>query len=55
MRDFTFLEFFLILVVLWIWGEDIADCTEYFWHDSMAVVHVICSLSSKSPRVSKAE
>lgn len=50
-RDLTFLEFFPIVVSVYIWGSEMADKSVHFWCDNMAVVQVINSLSSKSGRV----
>lgn len=35
----TFLEFFPILVSVWVWGDEMANHTVHFWCDNMAVVH----------------
>lgn len=50
-RDLTFLEFFPLLVALHIWGGDLANRTVHFWSDNLAVVQVVNTLTSKSPRV----
>lgn len=43
-EDLTFLEFFPILVAIYLWGEDMRD-------SNLAVVHTINTLTSKSRRV----
>ncbi|XP_054839956.1 uncharacterized protein LOC129332750 [Eublepharis macularius] len=50
-RDLTFLEFFPILVAVFLWGHELANHVVHFWCDNMAVVQVVNSLTSKSVRV----
>ncbi|XP_054843036.1 uncharacterized protein LOC129334764 isoform X1 [Eublepharis macularius] len=50
-RDLTFLEFFPILVAVHLWGDELANHSVHFWCDNQAVVHVVNSLTSRSPRV----
>ncbi|XP_053143522.1 uncharacterized protein LOC128341261 [Hemicordylus capensis] len=50
-RDLTFLELFPIVVAVHIWAEEFADSSVRFWCDNQAVVQVVNSQSSRSPRV----
>lgn len=50
-RDLTFLEFFPIVVAVRVWGTEMANSVVHFWCDNLAAVHVINSLTSRSPRV----
>lgn len=49
--DLTFLELFPILVVVWLWGDHMANHSVHFWRDNLVVVYVLNSLNSRSHRV----
>ncbi|XP_061470916.1 uncharacterized protein LOC133379514 isoform X1 [Rhineura floridana] len=50
-RDLTLLEFFPIVVAVYLWPDRLRDTTVHFWCDNLSTVHVINSLTSKNPRV----
>nr|XP_008117750.1 PREDICTED: uncharacterized protein LOC103280454 [Anolis carolinensis] len=50
LSDLTFLEFFPIVVAVWLWASDFANSTVHFWCDNAATVQVINSMTSRSPR-----
>lgn len=50
-RNLIFLELFPILVVVWLWGDQLANHSVHFWCDNLAMVQVLNSLISKSHRV----
>lgn len=50
-RDITFLEFFPVVVALFLWGSELANSTVRFWCDNMAVVRIINKQTSRSTRV----
>lgn len=49
--DLMFLEVFPILVVVWLWRKEMANCMVHFWCNSMAVVQIVNSLFSKPEQV----
>ena len=50
-RDITYLELFPILMALWIWRDKFTSRKLLLNTDNMALVHILNSMSSKSPRV----
>ena len=49
----TVLEFYPIVLALYLWGESLTNTCIIFHCDNMAVVHIINSFSSKVPSISK--
>ncbi|XP_053164753.1 uncharacterized protein LOC128350441 isoform X1 [Hemicordylus capensis] len=50
-RDLTFLELFPIVVAVHLWAGEFSNSTVQFWCDNQAVVQVVNSQTSRSPRV----
>lgn len=47
----VFLEFFSILVAIWLWVDEIVNYTVHFWCNDLVLIQVINPLTSKSSRV----
>lgn len=50
-RDITFLEFFPVVMALFLRGSELANSTVCFWCENIAIVHIIDKQMSRSPRV----
>ncbi|XP_053112584.1 uncharacterized protein LOC128327611 isoform X5 [Hemicordylus capensis] len=50
-RDLTFLELFPIVVAVHIWSAEFANSSVLFWCDNLAVVQIVNTQTSQSPRV----
>ncbi|XP_053098810.1 uncharacterized protein LOC128322103 isoform X1 [Hemicordylus capensis] len=50
-RDLTFLELFPIVVAMHIWSAEFANSSVLFWCDNLAVVQIVNTQTSQSPRV----
>lgn len=50
-QGITFLEFFPVLVVLSIWGEQLRNKKIQFWCNCQPVIHIVNQQSAKSARL----